>query len=223
MGFNGFNVPETKGFAPTSDKEVAMKRFPALLAMVLVLMAGTAGMASALTITFDSSFPPYPPEISGLTSITWDGTGWYDGHLWCTNPTVDSTISFASPTYVNNFQMNGMPDTEPDPGYTFGPMDIIGFDAANVPVWSTQVTFDEDHRDLENDLAWLTVDVSTAAISSIIFKARDPGGLNGEPWFYPSIDNLEITDSGAVPLPPSAWLLASGLLGLVGLRRKFSH
>ena len=40
--------------------------------------------------------------------------------------------------------------------------------------------------------------------------------------FFPSIDNLVINEAAAVPIPASVWLLVSGLVGLVGLRRKFT-
>lgn len=36
-----------------------------------------------------------------------------------------------------------------------------------------------------------------------------------------SIDNVMVSTNNVVPLPPTVWLLGSGLLGLVGLRRKF--
>ncbi len=51
------------------------------------------------------------------------------------------------------------------------------------------------------------------------------GGVKGYPhflttsyWFH--FKDLKTTDS-PVPIPPSVWLLGSGLIGLVGLRRKF--
>jgi len=209
-----------------------MKRFLALLALALVLMAGTAGMASAAILDFTSppSTPPYD-QISGLTRLNWDDTGYYGGHLWCDSAAYDSTISFANPTYVNNFQMNGMPIAGQDPtSYNFGPMVIEAFNAAGVKVWSSNspVFFDEDHRDVGNYEAWLTVIVNTAAVSSIIFRAPNPLDSNYEegynldgPTFHASIDNLVYT--AAVPIPASALLLASGLLALVGLRRKFSR
>jgi len=218
-----------------------MKRFLALLALVLVLMAGTAGMASARTIGFDlfpdgltyppdeQNYPslPYPPEISGTASLTWSilggDTGWSPGHLWCTKAISDSIIFFTGPTYVNSFQMVGEA-MAPDPAssyYTYGPKNIAAFNAANVQVWSTTVKFDEDHRDVGNNEAWQTVVVETANVKKIIFYATDPGAVNGYPWFDPSIDNLVINEGAAVPIPAAVWLLAAGLLRLAGLRKKF--
>jgi hypothetical protein len=225
MGFNGLNAQKKKGSPPTSDKEVAMKRFLALLALVLALMAGTAGMASALTLGFDSppSTPPYP-EIAAITNLNWDSIGFYEGHLWCTNPTMDNTISFTNSTYVNNFQMTGV-QTELlwEQDCKFGPMNIAAFNATDVQLWTTTVEFDENHRMVADPDAWLTVTVNTADVSKIIFYASnnpyDPDGY----FFYPSIDNLVINEAAGVPISASVWLLASGLLALVGLRRKFTH
>ena len=93
-----------------------MKRFLALLALVLVLMAGTAGMASALTLDFDDPtgqtatweyIPPPGSPIDYVYNILWHDVG--GGHLYSGGFTVDNVIRFTTPTYVNSFQMNGLP------------------------------------------------------------------------------------------------------------------
>jgi len=43
-----------------------------------------------------------------------------------------------------------------------------------------------------------------------------------EKWQF-AMDNFTFNETSAVPLPPSVWLLGSGLIGLVGLRRKFTN
>jgi hypothetical protein len=197
-----------------------MNRLPALLALVAVLMFGMAGMASATTIGFDSSpsTPPYP-GISGITNMTWDDSDYTKGHLWITICSVDSIISFSKPTYVNSFQMNGMPTADyPMDSLVFAPMTIVVLaDGTQV---STPVPRLGAYTDLNDDSpsGRLTVQVNTDAASSITFKA--PYSTGG--FFYPSIDNLVINEAVAVPIPASVWLLVSGLLGLVGLRRKFT-
>ena len=83
-----------------------MKRFLALLALVLVLMAGTAGMASADILDFNSA-PPYSlitlavDPNNNQQNMQWSGEG--GGHLYCSNSYYDNIIYFANPTYVNNF------------------------------------------------------------------------------------------------------------------------
>jgi len=211
-----------------------MKRFPAVLALVLVLVAGTAGMALADTLTFTvvdpGQLPAYayiPPPGSPIASVTW--MYWSDdggGHLYCQNSYLDNIIYFANPTYVNSFQINGMPYASYGGGSTFGPMNIAAFNAAGGQVWSTPVDligdppYDIPYTDWGN---WLTVTVNTAAVSSIIFRVPNPGDDPDGYFFYPSIDNLVVKEAAAVPIPASVWLLASGLLALVGLRRKFTR
>jgi hypothetical protein len=56
--------------------------------------------------------------------------------------------------------------------------------------------------------------IDTAGISSLLI---DTGGASGS---FATISDLTVGAS-AVPLPPSVLLLGSGLLGLIGFRRKF--
>ena len=202
-----------------------MKRFLALLALVLVLMAGTAGMASADILDFNSA-PPYSlitlavDPVNDQQNMQWSGLG--GGHLYCDTSLYDNIISFTSPTYVNSFQINGESwEGANSSAFIYGPMTIKAFNAAGGIVWSTTVNFAGDPEpDYKYWGCWLTVDVSTAGVSSIIFSIN-PLALEAGPFFYPSIDNLVITS--AVPIPASVWLLGSGLLALVGLRRKFTR
>jgi hypothetical protein len=219
-----------------------MKRSLALLALVLVLMAGTAGMASALTLTFEVGSPelspgqlpmyPYiPPSGSPIASVTyvnWENDG--GGHLYCNNVLKDNIINFTTPTYVNNFQMTGLPWQSFDQGEeTFAPLQITAFNATGGPVWTTTVDFlsggDTPYSDPEVcsiGFVYLTVPVNTADVSKIIFYGSNPSFPAPGNNFVPSIDNLVINEAAAVPIPPSVWLLASGLLALVGLRKKLS-
>lgn len=160
------------------------------------------------------------------------------GHLYCSNFSYDSIISFTSPTYVNNFQMNGMPNASQDPSaYNFsGPMQIAAFDLAGSKLWNATIDFavvtPPENVEYTGWGNWLTVDVSTAQVSNIIFYGPNPVDLVNYPDtaidpygpdFTPSIDNLVINEAPAAPIPASVWLLGSGLLGLVGLRRKFTR
>ena len=232
-----------------------MKRLPALLALVvvlvLVLMLGTAGMASATTLNFEfddpsvspaqlAGYPYIPPAgspIASVTMINWHNEGGYNGgHLYCNNCASDNVIYFAQPTYVESFQVTGLPypsydpnETAPYPGdpnfILFGPVTISAFSGDNpVPVWSTTVDFLASPPDGNSDFYtfaynWLTVPVNTADVTKIIFYGSNPLFNEEGPIVYPSIDNLVITEA---PVPASVWLLVSGLAGLVGLRRKFT-
>jgi hypothetical protein len=47
------------------------------------------------------------------------------------------------------------------------------------------------------------------------------GNIEGSQDKYVMIDNVTLNVPSAVPIPPSIWLLGSGIIGLVGLRRRF--
>jgi hypothetical protein len=216
-----------EGSPPTSDKEVAMKRFLALLGLVLVLLFSTAGMASAATLDFTSA-PPYTgitlakDPNNGQQNMQWSDVG--GGHLYCNNSWYDSIISFTTPTFVSKFEMCGVRWEKDDPG-AFGPMTIAAFDVHDGQVWSTVVDLTPkppDYIPYTDWGVWLTVDVNTAGVSKLIFFGPNPGDSTGNN-FYPSIDNLVINTDARVPIPASIWLLTSGLLGLMGLRRKFTR
>ena len=111
-----------------------------------------------------------------------------------------------------------------NPIFTYGPMDIKAFNAAGAVVWSATIDFAYSLPDSPDVIQysdwgnWLTVDVNTADISKLVFYGSDNyGGV-----FFPSIDNMVINESAAVPIPGAVWLLGSGLLGLAGLRRQVS-
>jgi hypothetical protein len=185
-----------------------MKNYLARLALVMALLLAAAGLASATTLDFATSVTP------GVTlggNMTW--TSYDVGHLFCQQARDDDYIIFTSPTTVNSFQMNAQP--WPGGAYGKGKLDIAAFKADNTQLWGTTV----DLTGYAVWGTWLTVDVQTANVSKLTFYS---------PWNtyqydgYPSVDNMVINEA-LVPIPGAVWLLGSGLLGLAGLRRKFSR
>jgi hypothetical protein len=186
-----------------------VKNYLARMALVMALVLAAAGLASATTLDFNN-FSNLGVNLGG--QMMWTDYG--GGHLYCGNTLVDNVITFTSPTIVNSFQMNFMPSQDYWAG-DGGRMDIAAFNGDTVPLqlWSTTVNL-SGYKDWAS---WLTVNVQTADVSKLIFYAADNYQNN---YFWPSIDNMAIN---AAPIPGAVWLLGSGLLGLAGLRRKFSR
>lgn len=184
-----------------------MKKYLARMALVMALLLAAAGLASATTLDFATSVTPGVTLGGNMTWISYDV-----GHLFCQQAMDDDYIIFTSPTIVNSFQMNAQP--WPTGGYATGKLDIAAFNNANDQLWSTTV----DLTGYAVWGTWLTVDVQTANVSKLTFYSpKNTYDYDG----YPSIDNLVINE--VVPIPGAVWLLGSGLLGLAGLRRKFSR
>jgi len=177
-----------------------------------LFLAGMVGVASAVTLTFDTA------NTAGISlggQMTWNSTG--GGHLFNEQWNLDDYINFDSATYVNDFQMNAMP-WEDYVGGDIGFIDIEAIDNGNNVIWDTTV----DLRNYTNWSDWYTVSVETANVAQLRFVA--PGAAPHYNGFWPSVDNLRINESSApVPEPATMLLFGTGLAGLVGMRRKKSR
>lgn len=171
-----------------------------------------ANSANALVLDFENT-GSYRGVVSLGGTMEWSNTG--GGHVYNSSAGDDGFIHFASETYVNSFEMTGMPWEDHHNDGDIGLVDIIGINDFQQTVWSTTV-------DLTNYTSWddwFTVEVETGGIERLIFKAT---GLephyNG---FWPSIDNLTINEpSQSVPEPSSIALLGLGIVGLSLSRRR---
>ena len=197
-----------------------MRRRLFLWGLVMSWVAGAPGMASALTLAADSFKPSCQLQITQMHNLTWDDAGFPGGRRDGANPGQDRVISGGSSTCVNHVQMPGLSHEEVLPtDYPFGPGVIAAFKVTGPLGWRQKVDY-LGHADLGNwPGGWLEVTVETPDITSLIF----PGPLHQYGMdFSPSMDNLAENDR-AWPIPGGGfWLLASGLLGLVGMSKKFS-
>jgi len=78
----------------------------------------------------------------------------------------------------------------------------------------TSLTYDYDNYERINLIG---SGVDSIAVDNIVLSNFVNGG--NEPYFY-AISEIVLTGS-PVPIPGAIWLLGSGLIGIVGIRRKF--
>jgi len=188
----------------------------------IILIAGFSNVASAALLDFDDQ-NNLGVGLSLEKHFKWDGRG--GGHLYAGNYTRNDFIYFSEETYVNSFEMNGLP-WEDARTNTFGSIAIEAYDIANSLVWNSIVDLTSSRTWQD----WITVPVEMAGISSLKFLA--PQSLSKSYKFWPSIDNLIINEPvntdisfltqatvNPVPVPGAVWLFGSAI-GLLGWMRR---
>jgi len=78
------------------------------------------------------------------------------------------------------------------------------------------VRIDSYENDTQN---WRVQDWQIGQAFSSTDLASYPGGINGSAVY--AYGDVTLTSITAIPIPGAVWLLGSGLIGLVGLRKKF--
>ncbi|MEN6375595.1 MAG: VPLPA-CTERM sorting domain-containing protein [Smithella sp.] len=197
------------------------KRILISICMIVVLFVFSAGAASA------SFFDNFNTENGGVGLLNYNNfTQWQ-----ITNGTVDL---IGSPGFWNYFPSYGL--------Y----VDLDG-SSGQAGIMTTKTTFAPGSYKLEFLLAGSqrgdtnTVDISMGNwTQTLTLNSSDPltlysynitintvGPLSfhnrGGDDVGAILDNVSVSaSSSTVPIPAAAWLLGSGLLGLVGLRKKFN-
>ncbi len=154
------------------------------------------------------------PNYSNAYNLEWQYEPVSGGHLYLASPytSLEATLLFAAPQVVFGLDLHGHYKT-PDPNY------LTDWDSEDLTIRAYSSAGStllwENTYDLStyNDLAmsnWLHVDMG--GVSNVDYLTFTASKLS-----LPSIDNLNVEP---VPIPGAVWLLGSGLVGMVALRRK---
>ena len=176
---------------------------------------------------WDEKYPQtsnYQPLSGGLGDLT-DGlittsnwthstdyiyyVGWYEGDL--RNPTID--FYFSGPVTITDIGIHF------NAGYVPG--------SVHFTVGSTTENFDVDHVNPGGGAAarWVDFALTSPSIGDSIQvtlndRASNDVDIPGWPTDWILLTEVQFEGS-PVPIPGAVWLLGSGLIGLVGIRRKF--
>jgi len=208
----------------------------ALLVFIMVSVASTSTSSAGLIVNGGFEAGGYSPTQPGADYMTLNAgstalTGWqiggsgvdWVGTYWQASQGTKSidlsstgigwisqTIATTANTaYRLSFDMAGNPEGGSGVSKIKNMLVTLGGASGAFQMY----TFDTTGK-TKTDMGWLPLTLSFVAqgpSTTLTFMSLEPGA------YGPAIDNVDVA---TVPIPPAAWLLGSGLLGLVAIRRK---
>jgi hypothetical protein len=181
----------------------------AMVVVCTLLIATGPAFADLATLSFDPDPIYVMPGDSFSVDLILSGIGVEGMSGFSFDVTYDSTILNLNNVAISGF-LSGTDTSLSTPGY-----ENLFNGYFDPPVTDSQIT-----------VASFSFDVSNAALlgSTMLEFLYDPGYAN----YYATADGFGFVDPATtpgtvnvVPIPPSMLMLGSGLLGLVGFRRKF--
>jgi hypothetical protein len=193
-----------------------------LLCLLILCLAGNANATlysndfSTMGFTDGQNLEGTTLDYATFTSETTDlryyssyGAGIGTGYNW--GGAGDTYINFSAPVANVSFRAgdgSGDLDAYAVTLYAYGTNALIG-------TWQTP------QFGGSNEPEWYTLNITASNIGRIVF---DPGNSGSLPGTKEGLGGIIITDfcynSQPVPIPAAVWLLGSGLIGLIGIRRK---
>ena len=226
------------------EKEVKMKRSVMIIFTLIFVISIISGSAEALILDFEEFSPPssYPLQVNDFVSQGFLFSPAYGDLLIAANEMSNV------PNTGSNILLTSSNDLSSDPApssfmltYTEGTFDLLSLRAlegrnTNTGFWKYSAQYIEllgvlengvtvtktivlDQNAEENDASDSQLElISWTGLSSLLFTGGG-GEYNGYSF---GLDNIEVTPiANTVPEPCTMLLLFTGLIGLVGIKKKF--
>ncbi|MEN6352856.1 MAG: hypothetical protein ABFD02_05315 [Bacteroidales bacterium] len=184
----------------------------------IITSAGDAALTGATVIDF-SGHPKGTYASIAIGGVTFVAN---NNHLW-----IDNTYE-ASYGQVGNYLDNGTYNSNGFNGLTIqfsNPTSAFGFQWDMAETWAnwTLSAYNASNVLLGSYVLPNTDGSSTGAFVGLAFSDISYATLvNSQAYDWVSIDNFTYQQNAVVPIPTAVILLGSGILGLLGFRRKFN-
>jgi hypothetical protein len=228
-----------------------MKKLLVLWSLLVLLAAASPVMASTVTINWTSGYYTYPGGEFTLKGDMGDYLPYYNGaavvgggiQSFCMEKneyvSIGKTYNYVENTAAVN---GGVGGPHPDPlsagaaylYYQFSQGKLTGYDytligrAASAAALQNAIWYLEEEGGVLSNPLTDVLKAEFGAFSTLADWRADNTGRY--PVMVLNLTNLDGTRAqdqlatvGQVPIPPTAYLLGAGLLGLVGMRRKFKR
>ena len=202
-----------------------MKKIVLVFVAGLLLMWGATAQATTL---FVDDFE------SGLDGWTGKNDGPHHGVILPTDPSADNYLAFSVTNSAGDIFTTSTSFASTTGTYTLafdymglqgGGGGFIGYSYGypDSHTWLAGSYYTPGYTDvvLTDDGEWHHYEITFAASDYIHIMLEDFSATSGGRPLDAFFDNVTLTtDGAAVPLPGAVWLLGSGLMGLLGLRRR---
>jgi hypothetical protein len=204
-----------------------------IFAIVALLAAPAA--ADTLTFYFDTPFndKPLPDGASPWLTAVFDDEG-IEGSVLLTLTANLTNGNFISEVYFNldpeGSLTSGVVVDRTAPAPTAGLVSPDAYKADGAGYFDFLIQFPTAAADRFEGTEYITFELFGAGLTAASFDYFSTSSANGEWQAAAHIQNISDpegstwiagTGGSEVPVPGAVWLLGSGLIGLVGLRRKF--